>query len=170
MSGANAEVNGVLSGGATIIREGFAPTTRTAPDVEAEPPVVVSPGGGEPLEEDDIDEHTVLAVRKRPRAHLQLPDGSTVALTEERVFLGRKVPQAESDGQIINVKDTTRTVSKLHARLDLIEGVWHIEDLGSTNGILLDVDGVEREIAGQVPVKGRFLLGDAEFFLSEDGI
>lgn len=43
----------------------------------------------------------MLAVRKRPTAKLRLPDGSTVALKESTVLIGRKVTP-EGGAQVIS--------------------------------------------------------------------
>ncbi len=109
----------------------------------------------------------MLAVRKRPTAKLRLPDGSTVALKESTVLIGRKVTP-EGGAQAISVIDSTRTISKRHAKLEHADGKWFIEDLDSTNGIVLLIDGGEVEVTGRIEVHGRFLLGDAELELIEE--
>ena len=58
--------------------------------------------------------------------------------------------------------DLTRTLSKLHARLDLADDAWTITDLNSTNGVLLvEDDGAETliEPGSTVAVTGAFVLG-----------
>ncbi len=61
------------------------------------------------------------------------------------------------------VPDTTKTLSKNHARLELSdEGVWTVHDLDSTNGVIIvEADGTETLLpqGGSAPVPGRFLLG-----------
>ena len=78
------------------------------------------------------------------------------------MVLGRR-PAATAPGtQTLAVPDSTRTLSKSHARLDLVDGEWSITDLGSTNGVLIvGADGEEAliEPGDAVPVPGRFILG-----------
>ncbi len=123
----------------------------------------------EPADE-DFDEATQLAVRRRTTVWtLGLPMGRSVELTGTVVLLGRRPDAGDSDAQLVPVQDGTRTVSKTHARLELLDGSWHIVDLDSTNGVvLLGADGGETEIAPQqrVALTERFLLGDAEFTLA----
>lgn len=118
--------------------------------------------------EDDL-ESTILAVRRRPVWHLHLPSAPRpIDLTAAVVLLGRK-PVGDGGAQLVPVLDDTRTVSKTHARLELIDGEWFITDLGSTNGIVLfDEFGGETEIATDTatPLTERFLLGDAELRLT----
>ncbi len=74
----------------------------------------------------------------------------------------------------MDLEDPTRTVSKSHARLILEQGVWSVEDLGSTNGTyVIDDAGAERQIpvGTRVPISGRVAFGDMEVTLRrrEDG-
>lgn len=125
-----------------------------------------------PAELDDDLESTMLAVRRRPTWRLQLPmSARPVDVTGTSVVLGRR--PAASDGpagaQLVPVADGTRTISKTHARLDLVDGVWMITDLGSTNGVVLLGDGGEEtELAAHATaaVTETFLLGDAELRLT----
>ncbi len=123
-------------------------------------------------DEDDFD-HTELSSRHRTSWLLELPlSARPVEVTGTVVLLGRKpVADAEHpDAQLIPVADGTRTVSKTHARLELVRGQWKITDLGSTNGVVLfGADGTETEIEANTPsvVTERFLLGDAELRISE---
>lgn len=133
----------------------------------------VSAQSDEAVDDDDDDfEETVLAVRRRPVWRLQLPMSSRpVDVTATTVLLGRKPSAlgAPTDAQLVPVADGTRTVSKTHARLDLVDQRWMITDLGSTNGIvLIGENGEENELDSHVttPLTERFLLGDAEFSLT----
>lgn len=123
------------------------------------------PEAGVPREE-GID-HTHAGERKKPQWQLRLPVGSTVALTSDYVILGRR-PQEEPEfesAQLISIADGTRTISKTHAVLALVNGAWTITDLGSTNGVaLVDDGGNEHELTPHTPapLTARFLLGDAE--------
>ena len=127
---------------------------------------------GAHVSDDDDFEATQIAVRRRPVWKLQLPMSSRpVDVSATVVLLGRR-PDSDSsvpDAQLIPVADGTRTISKNHARLDLVDGVWNITDLGSTNGVvLLGAGGEETELTPgiPVPVTERFLLGDAELGLT----
>lgn len=128
---------------------------------------------GMPGEEDEDFDHTELSSRHRTSWLLELPlSARPVEVTGTVVLLGRK-PTADAehpDAQLIPVADGTRTVSKTHARLELVRGQWKITDLGSTNGVVLfGADGTETEIEANTPsvVTERFLLGDAELRISE---
>lgn len=117
--------------------------------------------------EEGIDDQTIVASRRRATWNLHLPVGTSVALTSDYVILGRK-PDDEPEfpsAQLISVADGTRTISKTHAVLALVDGAWTITDLGSTNGVvLIDENGAERELDAHQPavLTKRFLLGDAE--------
>jgi len=117
---------------------------------------------------DEADERTVIARGRRQPDRLLLPTGEAIDLSADTVILGRApraLPDAP-DAQIIAVADTTKTVSKSHAVLRRERAGWTIEDLHSTNGvILIDSAGTESEPAGRTPLGERFLLGDAEFRL-----
>lgn len=128
---------------------------------------------GLPMDQPDDFEHTELSSRHRPSWMLQLPmSARPVEVTGTVVLLGRKpmADDAHPGAQLIPVADGTRTVSKTHARLELVRGQWKITDLGSTNGVVLfDADGAETEIDANVPaaVTERFLLGDAELRITQ---
>jgi hypothetical protein len=92
---------------------------------------------------------------------LEVEGGRTFQLVERRVLLGRD-PAARPGAQEIVVHDPTRTVSKTHALLELVDDVWRVTDLGSVNGVLVtDPDGTDRILAPGVPepVTGGFALG-----------
>ncbi|WP_433674966.1 DUF5684 domain-containing protein [Microbacterium gorillae] len=120
------------------------------------------------LDDDDF-EATELASRRRPVWTLTPPLGGDIALTSEAIVLGRRPAESDERVQNVPVADGTRTVSKTHARLDLIDGVWWITDLASTNGVfLIDESGAEQELRPGIPavLTERFLLGDAELRIS----
>lgn len=121
--------------------------------------------------EDSHDSSAMASPRSAPSWRLITPLGAPVTLAAGVVVLGRR-PAADRgypDAQLVSVADGTRTVSKTHARLELIDGAWHITDLASTNGVVLFDDlGRETELQPGVSAKltERFLLGDAELRLS----
>ncbi|WP_210766856.1 FHA domain-containing protein, partial [Cellulomonas citrea] len=128
------------------------------------PPVVVDPD-----DEDDV-EGTVVVSRTpfRPWS-LHLDDGRTFEVLGRAVVLGRRPVVTDLGVQLLAVPDPTRTLSKTHARLDLVDDQWHVTDLGSTNGVLLvGADGTERPVDAGVPtpVAGRFVLGSVGMWLT----
>jgi hypothetical protein len=142
------------------------------------PPVASDTPSPLPRVADDDDpealEQTMLAVRSRPRWYLVTSDGAKLALTGETVVVGRNPSPnpAEPGVQLLAVPDTTRTISKQHARLELSGGVWRVTDLGSTNGVtLVDPDGTERGLGDSGPreLTLHFFLGDAELRLVREG-
>lgn len=113
--------------------------------------------------DDDDDLDSTIVVDRRPVVPWKLiaDDGFTVALTGSTAVLGRK--PAEADGvQAISIPDTTKTLSKTHARLELADGAWTVIDLDSTNGVIVvAVDGTEDllEKGGSGVILDRFVLG-----------
>lgn len=117
--------------------------------------------------DEGFDDQTVVASRRRVYWNLNLPIGTSIALTSDYVILGRKPDDepAFPSAQLISVADGTRTISKTHAVLAMVDGEWTITDLGSTNGVvLIDEAGAESELTPHEPARltTRFLLGDAE--------
>lgn len=120
---------------------------------------------------DDEFDRTEIAKRHRVRWSLAVPTGEPIPLTADVVLIGRRpTPSSAFPGaQLVTVADGT--VSKTHARLQRDGALWHIVDLGSTNGtVLIGSDGGETEIEpGSLhPVPARFLVGDAEVSLVSD--
>ncbi|MFS0868246.1 DUF5684 domain-containing protein [Microbacterium sp. 179-B 1A2 NHS] len=130
-------------------------------------PASATPEPAAPLDdlEDDLDQ-TVMVRRKRGLWELVPPSGAPIPLHADTVILGRHpAPDpAHPRAQLVTVVDPTRTVSKTHARLERRGDVWHIVDLGSTNGVLLPSllgTDIELEAGTDAEVAERFLLGDA---------
>ncbi|WP_213815874.1 DUF5684 domain-containing protein [Glaciihabitans sp. dw_435] len=96
---------------------------------------------------------------------LETNDGQLVTLDREVVLLGRN-PTADPghpEAQLVALDDSGKTVSKTHARLELIDGTWRLTDLNSTNGVLLvSDDGEQTDLAAgaTAAVGERFLLGE----------
>jgi hypothetical protein len=143
------------------------PPVDDAPDVE---PAIASPDAGpapaplpDPWDEDDDGETIVVDRGPIARWELVLDDGPSYPLAAASVVLGRRPAGADAATQYLAVHDTTRTLSKIHARLDLQDDDWRIIDLRSTNGVLvLDPDGSEHALdAGSAVLLGGrpFLLG-----------
>lgn len=119
------------------------------------------------LRRDGVDDATAL-VRAPAGWQLVLPTGQTIDLSERIVVLGRN-PRPEQGAQIVAVDDSTKTVSKRHARLEWTGHAWTITDLGSTNGVTLRDGAAERLLAAEQPAPATevFLLGDAALSLRQ---
>ena len=110
------------------------------------------------------DDGVTIVVDRKPSARwiLSVDGAGDFPLTAQHVLLGRKPATSHAETQALPVPDLTRTLSKLHARLDLTDDAWTITDLNSTNGVLLvDDDGEETliEPGSTVAITGAFVLG-----------
>lgn len=115
----------------------------------------------------DFD-RTVLVPRNKTDWVLVLPDGSRLPL-EKDTIVGRK-PEAVEGATALIVPDATRTLSKSHARLRYDGNSWTIEDLASTNGVvLISPDGTQTTVSvgAQVPATQRMLIGTLEVQLTK---
>lgn len=118
----------------------------------------------------DFDNTVVVVRREQPTWVLELPDGTELPL-ENDVVVGRK-PDPVDGSATLAVPDRTRTLSKSHVRLMRDGERWLVEDLGSTNGlVLLNEDGSESELAPGVRVEAtrRMLFGTLEVQLRLSG-
>ena len=87
------------------------------------------------------------------------------------VVLGRNPTSTEAGVAAIAVPDTTRTLSKTHARLDLVDGEWTVTDLNSTNGVIVvGPDDAENliTVGEATPLTARFVLGKVGMRVSFD--
>lgn len=96
-----------------------------------------------------------------PSWQLMLDDGTALVLTSSQVVLGRR-PASGQPEQLLSVPDTTRTLSKTHARLEYDGSSWYLTDLNSTNGSrVASASGWTTLTPGiRVPLAGPFQLGD----------
>jgi hypothetical protein len=98
------------------------------------------------LEFEDIEETRLLPHRSRSRFWaLNLPDETTELITGS-IILGRSAtPMPEFPGaKLLSVNDPSRSVSKNHAVFMDRDGILTVEDLQSTNGIVVTrPDGTE---------------------------
>ena len=144
------------------------------------PPVAPAPAPAPPAQEEHVDDatvavsdldRTVVVSRQKMQSWvLELSDGSVFSLSGDTV-VGRK-PEPIEGSAVLAVPDVTRTLSKSHARLTSDGERWLIEDLGSTNGlVLLREDGSESEITPGVRVEAteRMLFGTLEVRLRSGG-
>lgn len=156
----------------------------------AEPAAAISPAAGDvpawldnpatasaagtapaPLEDDDDDDGATVVVDRRPKVewHLNVDGSAPLPLVGDKVLLGRRPTVTVPGIHPLAVPDTTRTLSKAHARLELSDGEWSIIDLDSTNGVLIVDDAGEESLitpGESVPVPGRFILGKVGMHIS----
>lgn len=128
------------------------------PPLFGEPPAPPEPG---PFIVPTVDITVPPSPSSTPAWHLVIEGGRTFQLVRPRVLLGRD-PVGRSGEQEIVVVDPTRTVSKTHALLELVDGVWQVTDLGSVNGVALLHPGRSERMATPgipEPATRRFALG-----------
>lgn len=128
--------------------QGIPFSTPPAPPVAAVPPIappaaapVSTPGSAV-----DNDETRVVPPRalSAPSWRLVLPDGRS-ATVATALFIGRNPIRAVGDieGDLLAVDDTTKSVSKTHAVVEVVDGLLWVTDLNSTNGVFVTADGVD---------------------------
>lgn len=96
---------------------------------------------------------------------LSLGDGRAFVVRAPSVVVGRRPTASVPGMQALAVADATRTLSRTHARLDLVEGVWRVTDLGSTNGVVVTgPDGEETKAppGSPTPVYRHVAFGSVE--------
>ncbi|WP_144276263.1 FHA domain-containing protein [Demequina sp. NBRC 110053] len=146
----------------------WAPVERKAPSEPTAP--MTAPTPRDTGDAEDADDHTVMVQRGRPTWMLETADGVRYALRDERITIGRAASRITAG--VTGIQDQTRTMSKVHAELTLVDGRWHARDLGSTNGTYVRVDGTERQVPQESAsaVDGDLLLGDlvARIVLAEE--
>ena len=119
-------------------------------------------------------DRTVISKTASIRWALISSAGTSASFAAGRVIVGRK-PARLSDypeANLLVLADPTRTVSKNHALLEFIDGMWWISDLDSTNGVaLVRLDGSESRVTvGQrVALTEKCYLGDLLLTLSVSG-
>ncbi|WP_084079443.1 FHA domain-containing protein [Demequina sp. NBRC 110057] len=133
-----------------------------APTPAAAPASAVATASADATESDDADDRTVIAARRRVAWRLAV--GSDLYdLPETAVVIGRATAVGAPDR--VGITDATRTMSKVHARLEPRGDRWFVADMGSTNGTFVrSADGAEIEATATAPVEvtGTLLLGDLE--------
>ncbi|MFF2052859.1 DUF5684 domain-containing protein [Leifsonia sp. NPDC058194] len=114
------------------------------------------------IELDDDAAETIVVERAAVVTWTLVTDaGDRHPLEADVVVLGRRPAGEEPGVQYLAVPDTSRTLSKQHACLTRQGDGWIVTDLQSTNGVFLELDGVERQLApgDSASVSGRLLLG-----------
>lgn len=135
-----------------------APAGGLAPDVDK---TVVSP---RPTD-DDLDATVVVARKRGVRRALVLDDGRKFALSGASVVIGRN-PTGEAGEQRLAISDTTRTLSKTHARLVVHDDEWRLTDLHATNGVVVVGDDGSETLLDP----GESVIGNGRFILGEVGM
>ncbi|TPW76755.1 FHA domain-containing protein [Schumannella sp. 10F1B-5-1] len=112
---------------------------------------------------EDVGETVVVDASAAARWELALDHGPTYQLIGTTIVLGRKPEGSDPSIHYLAVRDATRTLSKVHARLERDGESWRVRDLGSTNGVrVIDADGSEHPVVPDdgVELAGRdFVLG-----------
>ncbi|MCL2422978.1 MAG: DUF5684 domain-containing protein [Micrococcales bacterium] len=91
-----------------------------------------------PVQVADVADHTVVVNRRSQHPwSLVLDDGRAFDVWGSSVVVGREPTATDTGVQMLAISDDTRTISKMHARFDLVEGAWSVTDLNSTNGIVV---------------------------------
>jgi len=150
-----------------------------APDVlahrDSDNEATITPASTPEAFESDLDddfEDTVI-VNRREELWVLSPEGADpIRVTRPVALLGRNpaVSAEHPDAQLIRLTDPARTVSKTHARIELVSGAWLIIDLASTNGVYLDDDGTDVELEANAPttLTPAFRLGELPFRLERE--
>lgn len=122
---------------------------------------------------DDLDLTIISPKSRRVPWFVVLPDGTKFELAADTI-VGRRPSHeavvASADAKMLALPDSTRTLSKVHARLRFYDGEWTVEDLGSTNGVFVfAADGADTEIEPYAEVKAGFhlMLGTLEVRLQQ---
>lgn len=122
----------------------------------------------EPLPE-EVEETVIVRPRRRTTWELVTDQDAVYRLEAQTVVIGRSPVGEEPGIQYLAVQDASRTLSKHHAVLELVDGRWMITDLQSTNGVTLLDGALETRVEpGQaVPVEGPLLIGRLRLDLRE---
>ncbi|MGO3146157.1 MAG: FHA domain-containing protein [Leucobacter sp.] len=129
---------------------------------------IVTGGTVAPIAAEDEIDHTMVVVRKK-RWILELPDGTELELIGDDIVIGRR-PVAIDNSTTLLIPDSSRTLSKSHARLRRSEERWTIEDLNSTNGVFVfDEAGEQVEVTPgtELPASEQLLIGTLDMRLRE---
>ncbi|MCU1578469.1 MAG: hypothetical protein JWP19_673 [Rhodoglobus sp.] len=136
----------------------------TPPPPPPPPPVTAAPSIPDPSPADESTQK----IQRRARAPrwLVTPHGMTPIPLASPIVIGRS-PSDSGDGNVylLTVPRSENTVSKSHARLELLDGGVVITDLGSINGtILVGADDklidCEPHVATAIPAGYEIELGD----------
>lgn len=139
---------------------------------EIAPTVIAVPVTMAAAEDDDEEiDATVLSSRRKPKWKISIDGSDPIILEKTTIVIGRNPTSTVENVQLVSLKDSTKTVSKTHARLVLEKETWTIWDLKSTNGVfLLTESGQEQELpaGGSAPLTEKFILGELPVRLFRD--
>ena len=98
-----------------------------------------------------------------------LPSGEHTVVSTA-LFIGRNPTRAVGDveGELLSVNDTTKSVSKTHALLEVVQGQLFVTDLDSTNGVYVvsdEADDVQAAPMQRTPVPPGSDLELGEFLI-----
>ena len=101
-----------------------------------------------------ISDETVVVARPTRSWRLVVP-GSPPILVSTKLFLGRNPTPTPGHERspVFAIDDTTKTISKTHAMLEVVGGQLRVHDLNSTNGVwVVPADGEAIEVEPGEPV------------------
>ncbi|PPH17185.1 MULTISPECIES: RDD family protein [unclassified Rathayibacter] len=108
----------------------------------------------------------VAPAQPRPRAvRLRFDDGTVVVVSDSALVGRNPAPRTgEAAGELVALADTTRSISKTHARLELLGDELSVIDRHSTNGTGVVIDGTATPVPpggrAAVPVGATLTFGD----------
>ncbi len=86
----------------------------------------------------DVDDRTHKVSRNTRSNHWMItPQGLASVPLVSGLVIGRQPSAGSSGGAIVTVPRTEDTVSKMHAKFELVDGVVYVTDLASINGTIL---------------------------------
>lgn len=103
---------------------------------------------------------------QRTRAvRLRFDDGTVVVVSDTALVGRNPAPRTgEAAGELVALADTTRSISKTHARLEFVGDELSVIDRHSTNGTAVVVDGTATPVApggrARVPIGATLTFGD----------
>ena len=118
------------------------------------------------VDREDLD-RTVMSRNTSQMWALRWASGQSALFSIGPVVVGRN-PTAHAGhvgAQLVQLEDSTRTVSKSHALFEYSAGVWYVTDLQSTNGVILvSESGLHTDaVPGQrVQATPHLMLGDLD--------
>lgn len=115
--------------------------------VSASTPVIAPPTVAEAV--DVVMEETRMVSRSRHIVVLNWDDGTQTRINVP-TRIGRN-PAASDNERVVAIPDTTSSLSKTHARLDVTDAGPVIEDMHSTNGVQIQRDGVRFPVPSETP-------------------
>lgn len=91
-----------------------------------------------PTDTGAVDDRTQKVPRKSRSAHWRVtPQGLASIPLVSTLVIGRQPSSGSNEGAFVTVPKSENTVSKSHAKFELVDGVVHVTDLGSANGTIL---------------------------------